>query len=366
MIRQFALRQFAAASLFAFSVLAYADVTQPVCRQTGPNTYSISFTLTGNSHRVTIVASSDPTGNSGRATLLQTEKREVTVTAGQPGQRIYFFLEPDHGHGREVSIRHIALEGTSNFRDIGGYETTDGRFVKWGLIYRTGVLSYLTPADFAYLRQLGVRVVCDFRTREENKQAPEKWVPDSSATMISLPIGSEDGKSGMASIQQFAQSHPTIAQFKRMMEKIYSTFVFQFSPEYASVFTQLKQDHLPLVYHCTAGKDRTGVFTALLLRVLGVSMQTILKDYELTDRYFMSRTDHTEASQKVSAQAESMMKMFTPEERQVLMAADPAYLKATFAAIDERYGSFDNYRRQALGLSDSDVSALRARLLTNE
>jgi protein-tyrosine phosphatase len=359
-------KRFAVALLLAFSGLAYADVTNPVCTQTGPNSYKISFLLTGDSHSVSISASSDPGGKTDRVRVLQTEQTEVTVTAGQPDQRMYFFLEPDHGRGREVSVRHIELQGTPNFRDIGGYETVDGRFVRWGLVYRTGVLSYLTPSDFAYLRQLGVRVVCDFRTRQENEEAPEEWVPDSGAIMISMPIGPDNGKSTTASLQQFAQGHPTTEQFKERMVKTYSNFVFEFSPEYARVFGELKQDHLPLVYHCTAGKDRTGIFTALLLRVLGVPLQTVLADYELTDRYFMSRADSTEASQKVRAQAESMMKTFTPEQRQVLMAADPAYLKATFAAIDERYGSFDNYRRQTLGLNDADVSALRVRLLTSE
>jgi protein-tyrosine phosphatase len=359
-------KRFVAALPLVISAIAHADVTQPVCTQTGPNNYSISFSLTGDSHTVSISASGDPSGISGRIPVLQTTQTEVTVTAGQPGQRMYFFLEPDHGRGREVSIRHIELQGTPNFRDIGGYETIDGHFVKWGLVYRTGVLSYLTPSDFIYLRQLGVRVVCDFRTHQENEQAPEQWIPDSGATMISLPIGSDNGKSATAGLQQFAQGHPTTDQFKQRMEKAYSNFVFEFSPEYARVFTELKQDHLPLAYHCTAGKDRTGIFTALLLRVLGVPMPTILDDYALTNRYFMSKADNTQASQKARAQAESMLKTFTPEQRQVLMAADPAYLKATFAAIDERYGSFDSYRRQALGLSDSDVSALRAHLLTNE
>jgi len=354
---------FVAASV---SMPAHSAVTHPVCIQTGPNTYKLSYSMTNGSHQVSISSSTDPSGKSGRVPLLKTSSTVVTVAAGRPDQRIYFFLEPDHGQGREVSIRHIRLEGTPNFRDIGGYETANGRFVKWGLVYRTGVLAYLTPSDFTYLRQLGIRVVCDFRTHQENEEAPEKWVPDSGATMLSVPIGPEDGKSATASFQQLAQSHPTAAQFKLRMEKVYSTFVFQFSPEYARVFTELKDDHLPLVYHCSAGKDRTGVFTALLLRVLGVPMPTILTDYELTNRYFMSRTDNTEANRKARAQAESMMKMFTPEERRVLMAADPAYLNATFAAIDERYGSFDNYRRRALGLSDSDVSALRARLLTDE
>jgi protein-tyrosine phosphatase len=356
-------KRFAAALLLAVSAIAHADVTQPLCTQTGPNRYKISFSLTGDSHKVSISASSDSSGKTNRVPVLQTTQTEVTVTAGKPGERMYFFLEPDHGRGREVSIRHIALVGTPNFRDIGGYETADGHFVKWGLVYRTGVLTYLTPSDFTYLRQLDVRVVCDFRTQQENQQAPEEWIPNSGATLVSLPIGANDGKSGTASLQQFAEGHPTTAQLKQRMEKAYSTFAFQFAPEYAQVFNELKQNHLPLVYHCTAGKDRTGVFTALLLRVLGVPQPTVLADYALTNQYLMTEGDHTVASQKVMAQAESMMKMFTPEQRKVLMAADPDYLKAAFAAIDDRYGSFDNYRRQVLGVTDADVAALRARLL---
>jgi protein-tyrosine phosphatase len=83
--------RFAIAFFVAFSVFAHADVTQPVCTQTGPNTYAISFTLTGDSHRVTLSASSDPTGHTGRTTLLETKQSEVTVSAGQPGERMYFF-----------------------------------------------------------------------------------------------------------------------------------------------------------------------------------------------------------------------------------------------------------------------------------
>lgn len=359
------LKGLSAVLLIAFSVLANADVTKPVCTQTGPNTYAISFVLTGDSHRVTIAVSSDSSGNSGLTTLLQTENSKVTVTAGQPGQRMYFFLTPDHGRAREVSIRHIELEGTPNFRDIGGYETEDGRFVKWGLVYRTGVLSFLTASDFTYLQQLGVRMVCDFRTKQENEQAPEVWVPGSGAAMIALPIGADSSGSATSSLEKFAATHPTIDQFRQRMEEAYANFVFQFGPEYASVFSELKQDQLPLVYHCSAGKDRTGVFTALLLRILEVPQQTILEDYTLTNAYLMNKDSHSAANPKAMAQAQRMMSSFTPEQRQVLMAADPEYLKATFAAIDKRYGSFESFRRQVLELTDADVSALRTRLLAD-
>jgi|ERR1700677_2418110 protein-tyrosine phosphatase len=140
------------------------------------------------------------------------------MIVGPAGQRMYFFLKPDHGRGRKVSIRHIELQGTLNFRNIGGYETTDGRFVRWGLIYRTGVLTHLQPSDFTYLSQFGIRVVCDFRTHQENEQAAEEWIPDSVAARISLPIGTDDGKNGTASFQQFIESHPDTAQFKQKME----------------------------------------------------------------------------------------------------------------------------------------------------
>jgi protein-tyrosine phosphatase len=359
-------KRLAVALLLSLSTIAQADVTRPACTQTGPTTYEISFSLTGDSHRVSISASTDPTGKTGRVPVLKTAHTQVTVTAGKRGQRMYFFLEPDQGRGREVSIRHIALEGNSNFRDIGGYETVDGRFVKWGLIYRTGILTYLTPADFAYLSQLDVRVVCDFRSHQEKEQDPEQWIPNSSASLIALPIGADNRKSSSASLQQFAQGHPSTEQLRQRMLKAYSTFALQFSPEFAKVFAELRQEHLPLVYHCTGGKDRTGVFTALLLRVLGVPQQTILDDYLLTNKFLILPDDKTPASQKQRAQMESMMKTFTPEQRQTLIDAAPEYLDAAFAAIEQRYGSFDDYRREALQLSDSDVSALRARLLTNE
>jgi protein-tyrosine phosphatase len=210
-----------------------------------------------------------------------------------------------------------------------------------------------------------VRVVCGFRTRQENDQAPEVWIPGSAAAMVSLPIGADSSGSATASIQKLTESHPTNEQLRQMMEKTYADFVFQFAPEYASVFTQLKQDHIPFVYHCTAGKDRTGVFTALLLRVLRVPQQTIVEDYALTNEYLISSTDHSVASQKALAQAESTMKSLTPEQRKVLMAADPDYLKAAFAAIDQRYGSFDGFRTQAMGLTGADVLALRTRLLAD-
>src|SRR6201996_2893806 len=173
---------------------AHADVTQLNCVQTAPGEYRVSYSLTGDTRKVEILASSDPTGKTGMRSLRKTSETTVTLQTGKPGERMYFFIKPDHGKRVEVSIRRLPLEGTPNFRDLGGYETTDGRFVRWGLLYRSGVLTHLTEHDFAYLTPLGVRVVCDFRTAQENAKEPEIWIPNASVEHVSLPISGNPNK----------------------------------------------------------------------------------------------------------------------------------------------------------------------------
>ena len=351
----------ALASLLTGSMLACAEVKELVCIQTAPTEYRLSYSLSSDSHQVEIFASTDPAGGNGLQPVLKTSDTDVTVHAGAPGQRMYFFLKPDHGEQREVSIRHLPLEGTPNFRDLGGYETTDGHFVRWGTIYRSGVLSNLTAGDFAYLNQLDIHVICDFRTPQENSTAPEIWIPGSNVEHVSLPIGSGSKKNNSTSMDSILATNPSPAELKAWLTKVYGGFAFTNAPEYAKVFAQLKEDHLPLLYHCAAGKDRTGVFSALLLLVLGVPEKTVLADYELTNKYLLNGISD-DASKKMLNSNPSLAHL-TPEQRQVLMAADPEYLKSTLRQIEARYGAFDNYRRTELSVSDDDVEKLRGRLL---
>jgi protein-tyrosine phosphatase len=340
---------------------AHAELNSLQCTQTGPTEYHVTYTKTPDTHSVLILASTSADGSSGMQSLLTTSDTDVTLHAGKPGERVYFFLKPDHGVEREVSIRHLPLQGTPNFRDIGGYETSDGRYVRWGLLYRSGVLTYLTAHDFAYLSHLDIRVVCDFRTAHENEVEPEAWIPNATVDHISLPIADGNKKGSVSSIEQMLAQNPTPEQLKQMMTKVYGSFAFTNAPEYAKVFKQLEQDHLPLLYHCTAGKDRTGVFSALVLLTLGVPRQTVLYDYALTNKYLLDGLS-VEDTKKMLASNPGMERL-SPGQRQVLMAADPSYLESTLRQIDEKYGSFDNYRRTALGVSDEDVQLLCSRLL---
>jgi len=204
-------------------------------------------------------------------------------------------------------------------------------------------------------------VVCDFRTPQENATAPEIWIPGSDVEHISLPIGPGSNKDKSTSMDSILATHPSPAELKAWLIKTYGGFAFTSAPEYAKVFAQLKEDHLPLLYHCAAGKDRTGVFSAMLLLVLGVPETTVLADYELTNKYLLNGIS-SDASKKLLSSNPSLAHL-TPEQRQVLMSADPEYLKSTLRQIEVKYGSFDNYRRIELGVSDDDAETLRARLL---
>ncbi|HEX3435298.1 MAG TPA: tyrosine-protein phosphatase [Pseudacidobacterium sp.] len=350
----------------AASIYTNADITRLNCVQTGSNEYKLTYVLTGKTHKVAIFASADADHFDTATALATTNNSTITLHAGTPGQRMYFLLKADTGEQREVSIRHLQLEGTPNFRDLGGYETSDGRFVRWGLIYRSGVLTYLTPADYEYLGHAGIRVICDFRTPQENTASPETWIPNADVQHLSLPIGGDGKKQDVtAGMRQLLQDNPSPEQLRGWMTKTYANFAFSAAPQYAQLFAQLKTGSLPLLYHCTAGKDRTGVFSAFLLLTLGVPEQTVLEDYALTNKYLAEASP--EALKKMmaaSGNSSNFMSKLTPEQQKAMMAADPEYLRGTLRAIDERYGSFDNYRRQELRVSDSDVETLKSRLLT--
>jgi protein-tyrosine phosphatase len=357
MLNRFSLLSFA--MVLAGSAVAAAEVTDLVCIQTAPTEYRLSYKVTGDTHEVEVFASINPSGLGQMHKILKTSQTDVTVHAGSPGQRMYFFLKPDQGKEREVSIRHLALEGTPNFRDVGGYETQDGRFVRWGLLYRSGVLTGLTTSDLAYLAQLDVKVVCDFRTPQENSVSPEKWIDDPAVVHVADPIGS-GGSNKSVSMKELLGDNPTPQGLRYRMQEFYRRTVVDATPQYALAFRQLVDGRLPMLYHCTAGKDRTGIFTALVLRSLNVPETTVESDYQMTEKYL-----YREGQIKMAAASAGLeLAKLTPEEEQVLMAADPECIRAAMKAIDEKYGSFDNFRREALHVSDEDLEKVKSKLLT--
>jgi protein-tyrosine phosphatase len=246
--------------------------------------------------------------------------------------------------------RAVTLQGTSNFRDLGGYPAAGGKHVKWGHIYRSSDISKLTDSDLQALQSRHVALVCDLRGPQEVAQAPDRM--PAGARRLELPAGSEkiDPRLMMGGKNINRDS---------LMRAVYTNTSF-FQAKYKPMFDELLA--LPtseaMLFHCTAGKDRTGIGAALVLSALGVDRQTILKDYAATDVYWQVGRE-----QSLQRMAQAGMSAQAVDAVRPLLAANPAYLAGTFAAIDKQYGSVDKYLAKEMDLTPQKLAALRAKYL---
>ncbi len=169
--------------------------------------------------------------------------------------------------------RILSLAGASNFRDLGGYPTTDGRLTRWGRLFRSDSLHELTPADLGVLAGLGLRGVIDLRTETELERTGRGPLADASLTFLHAPVVRVEGGESVGAPS--FDDEPG-ARYLWYLEEGRGTLA-------AAIEMVATPDHLPLVFHCTAGKDRTGVLAALVLELLGVEQEVIVADYLLTE-----------------------------------------------------------------------------------
>ena len=245
------------------------------------------------------------------------------------------------------SKRAVMLEGASNFRDLGGYPTQNGHQVKWGHLYRSADISKLTDADLQTLTDHHIATVCDLRGPDEIKTNPDRM--PSGAIWYNMPAGSENTRAASAALMG---AKP--ANRDSMMLAFYSR-TDHLKAKYKPVFDQLLalNNDKALLFHCTAGKDRTGVGAALILSALGVDQATILKDYAATNEYWKGGSKEAVTRMVANGADEKTVKS--------MLAANPAYLQNTFAAIDRQYGSMDKFLAQEMELTPEKLATLRAK-----
>ena len=278
------------------------------------------------------------------------EGTQVTVDDPSPGSRSYFFLITARG-SVVVAERRLPLEGSPNFRDLGGYVGEDGRSVRWGQLYRSGDLERLSDSDLAYLLGLDLKVICDFRSEFEAEQSPGRR-PDG-ATLLPLPIAG--GDMPMDALYQAIGSGDFSGLDEQHLVRANRNFVKEFTPTYAEMLDQVtRRDGRPALIHCTAGKDRTGLGAAILLWVLGVPTKTIFADYLLTNGYNAQRNEMMLGMlrQEVAAKSGVAAETVDLSPMVALMTAKRAYLMAAVECITADYGSIDNYIRDGLGMSE--------------
>ncbi len=239
--------------------------------------------------------------------------------------------------------RHLNLEGASNFRDLGGYRTGDGRTVRWRQMFRSNHLGHLTAADIDIVRSLKVRSAFDFRGLEE-RAAAVCSVAD--ITVHSLPI---EPTVVAALRERVAAGGLSADDALEIMRWSYRNYVRDNTHSFRALFAHLVDDSAPLVIHCTAGKDRTGFACALVLHALGVSDDLITEDYLLTNRFY--RRDPGSSTD------------LPDEVRQAIGSVQASFLAAGFDAVRADYGDLESYFRDGLGLGARERAALKDRYL---
>jgi protein-tyrosine phosphatase len=245
-------------------------------------------------------------------------------------------------------VRVLNLEGGCNFRDIGGYPTSDKRTVRWGQVFRAGVLSYFSDTDYKSLAQLNVRAICDLRMADEREQEPTKW-PGGRIDVLFF-----DDKEMAPGDRILSNAKPTVAGMRAAMIDAYRAFPRRMETRLRGLFRCLEQGQTPLIIHCAAGKDRTGIAVAILLSALGVSRDIIIDDYLLTNESvnYEAFIGTHKNSRLGAGNIHHNLLSLPAEVRAEIFKADADYLQAALEEIDMKYGGMDAYLETEIGIND--------------
>lgn len=268
----------------------------------------------------------------------------------------------------DVKARVIPLKGTTNTRDVGGYEIQQGQFLRSGQLIRSENLARLTEADFKKLEALGVKTVIDLRTNRELKKAPTEWLGDNPPQFYHFPVGDSSGEWFNSQRKMMKNNKFTEKQAKKHMVAGYRMIAEVGEPSYKQLMeVVMNQDNWPIVFHCNAGKDRAGVATALIMEALGVDRETIMAEYLLTNEVgrseekaiFLAKDSRKSSGRRQSGRTPTAKAWFP------IVGVAPEMLNAYYHSIDEHYGSMDAYLT-ALGVDQAARDSLAAALITDQ
>jgi len=256
-----------------------------------------------------------------------------------------------------LSHRLIQLEQSINIRDLGGYTGLDGRQTKWKKIIRSEELSHLSDNDIKDLEALGIKHVIDFRGESKATKLPDK-IPKT-ADYLHIPLLAELPYTPA----DIDYGDPT--GIDTFMRKIYRYQVENRAVDFAKVLKLLtKADAYPILYHCTNGKDRTGIMTAFILLICGVSEDTIISDYTLTNLTFDEAFDVLGSLLTESYQNSNTLPSIDKNKLRDFFGVKPAWLKIVLDYITEQYGTVEKYFKANTDLTDTDFEAIRENMLT--
>ncbi len=282
---------------------------------------------------------------------------ETEVDDPTPNGRCYFHILHDGGYS--VAAQKLwFVDGLDNLRELGGYNTADGKaFVRFGQFYRSNRLCGLTQTGRRQFEKLGVRQIVDFRVPVEI-EGSEDPAFDSIEYLNVKPIAQDSRCFHMGFADMLTADTETILGMRDALYAHYQEIPFG-SDAYRALFGLIKRGRTPLVFHCTAGKDRTGVAAALLLLGLGVPRETILYDYMLTRR--ARAREIAAVTEKVRAGVHNPAVLDTLG---MFMSVEQASMEATLDAVERRYGDdIPAYYARELDVSNDELEEMKKRYL---
>ncbi len=261
--------------------------------------------------------------------------------------------------------RHVALDGAVNVRDIGGYHSATGLAVLRGRLFRGDALNQLSAADSERLDRLGLRTVIDFRTPGEVLLAGADRLP-CGIEFASLPVSGGD----LGSMYELIASGDHEQQRKELGGGRAAEFMVELNRGFvadprqreafgAALRLVCSPGRLPLLYHCSGGKDRSGWMTAVLLTILGVPREAVRRDYLLSNDF------HRTGYAKLRFDLVKTGIVEDPDLLRPIMELSPTYLAAAFEEADRRFGSFTRFLTRGLEIGEAALDELRRGLLRN-
>jgi protein-tyrosine phosphatase len=244
--------------------------------------------------------------------------------------------------------RSVALTGVFNFRDLGGYTAQDGRTVRWRTLFRADGLDRLTPDDVEVLRPYGLRTVVDLRMAHELEEKGRFPVHNYPVTFHHLSVMDKTWDREAALREEMPAADFLHARYTEMLGEA--------GPRYADALRLLAApDAVPAVFHCAAGKDRTGLLAMLVLGALGVGHDDIVADYAMTSA--------TMDAFRANAVRDPLVAAALANTPVIFFAADPAAMARVLTDLEDAHGSVRGYVR-SIGVTDATLTALEGSLLT--